>query len=110
MAEKKLSNEALELVAARFKVLAEPLRLRLLHSLQNGEKNVNELAEAVEASQPNVSKHLKILQDAGVLRREQKGNAAYYAIADETIFKLCDLVCNALEERSRRHANILWSN
>ena len=53
--------------------------------------------ELVEASQPNVSKHLKILQDAGILNRQQKGNAVYYSIADESIFELCDVVCNSLE-------------
>lgn len=107
MAKKNLSNEALEMVAARFKVLAEPLRLRILHALQDGEKSVNELSEAVEASQPNVSKHLKILQEAGVLSREQKGNAVFYSIADESIFDLCELVCNSLEERHKNQARIL---
>ena len=110
MARKNLTNEALDLIAARFKVLAEPLRLRILHTLQEGEKNVNDLSEAVEASQPNVSKHLKILQDAGILRREQKGNAVYYSIADESIFDLCELVCNSLEQRHKNQARILALN
>lgn len=106
MARTNLSNEALELIAARFKVLAEPLRLRILHTLQDDEKSVNELSELVEASQPNVSKHLKILQDAGVLNRQQKGNAVYYSIADESIFELCEVVCNSLEKRLENQARI----
>ena len=106
MARKNLTNEALDLIAARFKVLAEPLRLRILHTLQDGEKSVNELSEMVEASQPNVSKHLKILQDAGVLNRQQKGNAALYSIADESIFELCEVVCNSLEKRLENQARI----
>lgn len=106
MARKNLSNEALDLIAARFKVLAEPLRLRILHTLQDGEKSVNELSELVEASQPNVSKHLKILQEAGVLNRQQKGNAVYYSIADESIFELCEVVCNSLEKRLENQARI----
>lgn len=106
MARTNLSNEALNLIAMRFKVLAEPLRLRILHTLQDGEKSVNELSEAVEASQPNVSKHLKILQDAGVLNRQQKGNAVYYSIADESIFELCEVVCNSLERRLENQARI----
>lgn len=110
MARKNLSNEALELIAARFKVLAEPLRLRILHALQEDEKSVNELSELVEASQPNVSKHLKILQEAGILRRRQNGNAVYYSIADESIFSLCELVCNSLEERLKNHARLLALN
>lgn len=95
------------MIAARFKVLAEPLRLRILHSLQDGEKSVNELSDAVEASQPNVSKHLKILQEAGILNRSQKGNAVFYSIADESIFDLCEVVCNSLEERHKNQARIL---
>ncbi len=106
MARTNLSNEALELIASRFKVLGEPLRLRILHTLQDGEKSVNELSELVEASQPNVSKHLKILQDAGVLNRRQKGNAVYYSIADESIFELCEVVCNSLEKRLENQARI----
>lgn len=106
MARTNLSNEALNLIAARFKVLGEPLRLRILHTLQDGEKSVNELSELVVASQPNVSKHLKILQDAGVLNRRQKGNAAFYSIADESIFELCEVVCNSLEKRLENQARI----
>jgi DNA-binding transcriptional ArsR family regulator len=107
MAKKILSNEVLTLVATRFKILAEPLRLRILQALQDGEKSVNELSEAVETSQPNVSKHLKILQDAGILNRRQNGNTVYYSIADESIFTLCEVVCDALAERLKNHARIL---
>lgn len=107
MPRKNLSNDALDLIATRFKVLSEPLRLRILNTLQEGEKSVTELTELVEASQPNVSKHLKILQEAGILRREQNGNAVYYSIADESIFDLCELVCNSLQKRLEDHAKIL---
>ena len=95
------------MIGARFKVLAEPLRLRILHALQDGEKSVGELSETVGASQPNVSKHLKILQEAGVLKRRQDGNAAFYSIADESIFELCGVVCNSLEKHLESRARIL---
>lgn len=101
MANKKLSKEALGLIAERFKVLSEPIRLQILHSLQTGEKSVNELTEAVQTSQPNVSKHLKILQKNGILDRQQNGNTVYYSIADESIFMLCETVCDSLEENLR---------
>src|SRR5439155_447524 len=68
--QRTMTPEALKMVAARFKVLAEPLRLRILHELENGEMSVSEVAEAVGATQPNVSKHLKMLQDAGLLERQ----------------------------------------
>lgn len=107
MAKKNLSNEVLNLIAMRFRVLAEPLRLRILHTLQDSEKSVTDLTETVEASQPNVSKHLKILQDAGLLNRRQNGNTVYYSIADESIFTLCEVVCDALQERLKNQAKIL---
>lgn len=106
MQNKNLSNEALQLIANRFKILSEPIRLRILQTLQNGEKSVTELTEAIESSQPNVSKHLKILQDAGIVNRQQQGNAVNYSIADESIFTLCEVVCGSLETRLKNQAEI----
>ncbi len=106
MANKNLSVEALQLVANRFKILSEPIRLRILQTLQDGEKSVTALTEAVESSQPNVSKHLKLLQDAGIISRQQQGNTVYYSIADESIFTLCETVCSSLETRLRNQAEI----
>jgi DNA-binding transcriptional ArsR family regulator len=95
----QMTPEALAQVAARFKVLAEPVRLRILDGLQGGELSVSEITEAVESTQPNVSKHLKMLQDAGLVARRQEGNTVYCSIADETVFELCDVVCSSLRER-----------
>jgi DNA-binding transcriptional ArsR family regulator len=106
MPKKSLSPQAIEHIANRFKTLSEPLRLRILQTLQDGEKSVSELTEAVEASQPNVSKHLKILQDSGILKRQQQGNTVYYSIADESIFTLCEIVCGTLEERFKSQNEI----
>ena len=94
-----LSIEALSLVAARFKVLSEPVRLHILQQLENGRLSVNSLASATGTTQPNVSKHLKILQEAGLVTRKQDGNLAYYSIADQSVFELCDVVCNSLRSR-----------
>ena len=104
---RKLSPEALALVAARFKVMSEPLRLRILHELQGGEMSVMEITEAVESSQPNVSKHLKVLQDAGLVTRRQEGNTVYCSIADETVFELCDVVCSSVREHLTAKAGVL---
>ena len=100
-----MSQEALQLVAARFKVLSDPMRLRILQLLEDGETSVSSLAGAVESTQPNVSKHLKTMQDAGLLARRQEGNTVYYSIADPTVFDLCDVVCSSLQERFAAHAN-----
>ena len=93
-----LSPEALELVAARFKLLAEPMRLRLLQALHDGERNVTQLVQASGATQANVSKHLGLLCDAGILRRRKEGMHVFYAIADRMVFELCSLVCSRLQE------------
>lgn len=104
-----LTPEAMNLVAARFKVLSDPMRLRILNALEAGEMSVSEITEFVEASQPNASKHLKTLQDAGLVMRRQDGNLAYYRIADETVFQLCEVVCNSLQQHLTAQADIFTS-
>ena len=99
-----LSAEAVELVAARFRILGEPIRILLLQALQRGERNVTDLVAAVDSTQSNVSKHLRILQDAGLVGRRQEGNSVYYSIADPTVFDLCDAVCTSIGTRMTRHA------
>ncbi len=93
-----MTPAAVNQVAARFKVLGEPVRLHLLQKLEAGRLSVTELAKAVYSTQPNVSKHLKILQEAGLVARKQDGNTVYYSIADESVFALCDVVCSSLKE------------
>lgn len=94
-----LSDEALGLIARRFAVLSEPMRLRLLHTLFNGERNVNALVEASGSTQANVSRHLQTLAEAGILSRRKEGLQVFYAIADPSIFELCELVCGSLEKQ-----------
>jgi DNA-binding transcriptional ArsR family regulator len=101
-----LSPRAVELVAARFRILGEPLRIRLLQALREGERSVGELVAAVDSTQPNVSKHLRILQAAGLVARRQEGNSAYYSIADPGVFALCDLVCDSVGSRLARGAEL----
>ena len=101
-----LSDEALELVARRFAVLAEPMRLRLIHALFDGEKNVNTLVEEVGGTQANVSRHLATLTQAHVLGRRKEGLQVFYSIADASIFKLCDLVCGSLEKQLAKQAEV----
>ncbi|MER3429512.1 MAG: transcriptional regulator [Blastocatellia bacterium] len=106
----QLSNEAIEAIADRFRLLSEPLRLRILHLLREGEMTVGELTNRLAITQPNASKHLRILQEAGILRREQRGNLVYYSIRDESIFQLCEVVCDSLGERFRQQAEIFSIN
>ena len=95
---KPLPPGALELVAARFRMLGEPMRLRLLNELRGGEKTVTALVEATGAGQANVSKHLSLLTDAGMVGRRKEAMNAYYFITDESLFELCDLVCGRLQK------------
>jgi DNA-binding transcriptional ArsR family regulator len=96
---RKLPPEALEMVATRFRALGEPLRLRILQTLEGGEMSVSALTESVGATQPNISKHLRVLQEVGLVRRRQQGSTANYAIADQTVFELCELVCAGVRDR-----------
>jgi DNA-binding transcriptional ArsR family regulator len=99
-----LTAEAIEMVATRFRILGEPLRIRLIQELQGGEKTVSELVDALTASQPNVSKHLRLLQGEGVVDRRTEGNLGYYFISDPTVLDLCDAVCSSIGDRLSREA------
>jgi DNA-binding transcriptional ArsR family regulator len=88
-----------ELIAQRFRVIGEPMRIRLLDHLRNGPATVSELRDALQATQQNVSKHLGVLQQAGIVQREKRGNHALYSIADESVFDLCEQVCGGLRRR-----------
>ena len=100
-----LSDEALLMIARRFAVLSEPLRLRLIHALFDGEKSVNTLVALTGGTQANVSRHLQTLTHAHVLGRRKAGLQVFYSIADPTIFKLCDLVCGSLEKHLAAQAD-----
>jgi DNA-binding transcriptional ArsR family regulator len=101
-----LSEEALLLVARRFALLAEPMRLRLLHALFEGEKPVNTLVELTGGTQANVSRHLQTLTEGGLLSRRKEGLQVFYAIADPSIFQLCELVCGSLEKQHTQKAEV----
>lgn len=102
-----MSPEALALVAERFKALSEPIRLRILQELHVGEMSVSEITQKMDSSQPNISKHLKLLQDAGLLARRQEGNTVYYSISDKVVFDICEMVCSSLREKFSAKADAL---
>ena len=74
-------------------------RVRLLDRLRDGEATVGDLQEALGASQQNVSKHLGMLHQAGLVSREKRGTSVYYAVGDEMVFELCGLVCGGLRRQ-----------
>lgn len=94
-----LPESLIELVAQRFRVLGEPMRIKLLDRLREGDATVGELQDALGASQQNVSKHLGILHAAGMVSRTKAGNHARYAISDPTVFELCNHVCGGMRRQ-----------
>lgn len=107
MKKNKLSDAALELIAGRFRLLAEPTRLKILHTLGDVEMSVCELVAATGANQANISKHLGILLEAGIVSRRKEGLTANYRVSDETIFELCEAVCLRLKTQFDIHQNAL---
>jgi DNA-binding transcriptional ArsR family regulator len=94
-----LPDQLVELIAQRFRVIGEPMRIKLLDSLRERSATVGELTEALGASQQNVSKHLSVLHQAGILSRVKEGTSVRYAIADESVFALCEQVCGGVRQQ-----------
>ena len=91
-----LPPDLAELIARRFRALGEPLRVRILDLLREQELSVNAIADQLDASQQNVSKHLALLVESGMLARRKDGTHVYYRIADAGVFALCEQVCGSL--------------
>ena len=86
-------------IAQRFRVLGEPMRIHLLDRLRDGDATVGELQLATGSSQQNVSKHLNVLLQAGLVSRSRDGNFARYSITDDSVFELCETVCGNLRRQ-----------
>jgi DNA-binding transcriptional ArsR family regulator len=99
-----LPDEALAQVAAYFQALSEPTRLQILNLLRQQERSVGELAQLCGYSSANISRHLALLTQRGLVARESRGNSAIYTIADESVYALCDLVCGSIARQLERTA------
>jgi len=95
---KKLKPQSIDLIAERFRALAEPARLRILMALREGERNVTALSNLHGTSQANISKHLQVLTSCGFLKRRKDGLNVLYSIADPNIFTLCETVCANIQK------------
>ena len=102
-----LPDPLVELIAQRFRVIGEPMRIKLLDRLRDGAATVGELVEALGASQQNVSKHLGVLHRAGIVSRAKQGTSVRYAITDDTVFALCEQVCGGLRDQLAELDSIL---
>lgn len=96
----RMHDKMIDLVARRFQVLGEPCRLRILQALEHGPKTVNQVVARLQGNQPNISKHLQILFDCGLVSRKRAGNSIFYSIADPVVFRLCELVCRSAARRA----------
>jgi ArsR family transcriptional regulator len=99
-----VSDELLLRIADRLKALADPMRLRLLHALEQEELCVGDLVGRVGGSQANVSKHLAHLRRAGLVRARRVGMNVFYSIGDPVVFRVCRLVCDSLGREAGRQA------
>lgn len=107
--KKDLNEEALILIAGSFRILAEPARLKILHTLGTDELNVSELVVRTGLSQTTVSRQLAIMLNSGVVARRREGLTANYRVTDETIFDICDTVCARLQTQLERRKDALES-
>ena len=107
MADARFTAEKIELVTERFRALAEPARLHLMTALRHGERTVGELVEATGLGTANVSKHLQLLHAAGFVTRRKEGLHVRYALADDDVFQLCDIVCGRLEAEAAARRRVL---
>jgi DNA-binding transcriptional ArsR family regulator len=107
MAEIPLTPALLELIADRFKALAEPARLHILNALRAGERTVSELMEEAGLGQANASKHLQLLHGLGFVERRKEGLYVFYRLADDSVFQLCDIMCGRLAAEARLRSELL---
>jgi len=104
--EFKLSDEALALVARRFKVLSDPRRLKILQEIKGGGLCGKEIINSTGMPQSTVSKQLTALVDEGIVSRQQEGTQACFSIADPLILKMCESICASLKERAIQEASL----
>ena len=95
-------SDAGAVVAAYFQALSEPTRLQLLNLLREGERNVGDLAQLTGFTAANISRHMSMLCQQGMVARESRGTSVYYRISDDSIYALCDLVCGNIAREHER--------
>jgi ArsR family transcriptional regulator len=90
------TDEVFELAAEIFRVMSAPMRLKIISCLCNGAKNVSQLLEVIETTQPNMSQHLNTLYQSGVLGKRREGVQIYYRIINDRVVTLCRAVCTQI--------------
>src|SRR6266536_6238406 len=106
----RLSERTRELMAARFRALGEPTRLKILERLFRSPASVGEILEAVGGSQANVSKHLAVLRSGRLVGHRREGNRIVYRITDPALERICAIVCGAVTRDARDEARAVASS
>ena len=104
--QKPLADATVDHIAQRFRAMGEPMRLRILMLLEQGERTVGDLVDKLSTSQANISKHLQVLTASGLLVRRKDGLNVFYAIADPRIFDMCEMVCGSLKRHHSERAKL----
>jgi DNA-binding transcriptional ArsR family regulator len=107
MGKRRLTPELIHLIAERFRALGEPARLQIMTALRQGEQTVGELADATGLGTANLSKHLQLLHATGFVQRRKAGLHVYYGLADEDVFRLCDIMCGRMEAEATTRRAVL---
>jgi ArsR family transcriptional regulator len=96
-----IPDEFLILMAEKFRMLSDPTRLAILRCLMSGERNVGQVVDETGRNQANVSKHLKMLSEAGLVARRRDGLQVFYTLSDPLVERLCRLVCETIVEEAQ---------
>ena len=102
-----LAQEITQLHAELCSALAEPIRLFILYALAEQPCNVTEITQKLELPQPTVSRHLKVLRDAGLVHATRRGMTLLYALNDKRVISALDLLRNVLRDRIQHHADLI---
>ena len=97
--QRPVTPELAEVIAQRFRVIGDPMRIRILDLLRDGDRTVGEITSELGTSQQNASKHLGVLLQAGIVARRKEGTSARYSVADPGVFELCEQVCGGLQSQ-----------
>lgn len=96
-----IPDEFLNLMAEKFRMLSDPTRLAILRTLMQGERNVTQVIEETGRNQANVSKHLKMLAEAGLVARRKEGLQVFYKLDDPLVERLCKLMCETIVQEAQ---------
>lgn len=99
--KQKLTRPSLEKLASIFGAFADATRLAILQELRSGRLSVSELVQHLGTSQANISKHLKLLHQMGLLIREREGLQVFYRVSEESVYDMCKFACKRLNENAQ---------